>query len=558
MNSHDEIIYGRMEPREAAVSAVQSSARPEAIVVTLPDGARREFPGPVTGAEMAAAIGPGLAKAAIAVKIDGQPRDLATLIDHDAAVAIITRETPEGLEILRHDAAHVMAEAVKELYPETQVTFGPATETGFYYDFARAAPFTPEDLAKIEERMREIVRPRREDHPRGLGPRRGGRVFRRHRRALQGRIHRRDPGGRGDQPLPPGRFRRSVHRPASAVDRPSRPGVQADERGRRLLARRRQERAAAARLRHRLGRARKSSTSISSGSRKPSAATTAGSGASSTCSICGRRRSAASSGTPRAGRCSASSRDYMRRPARRRRLSRGQGPAAARPQPVGSHRPLGEFPREHVHRRKPRRAGARGQADELPGPRADLPQPAAGATANCRCAWPNSAAATATSRRARCTASCGCARFTQDDAHIFCTEDQVTAEAIAFCRLLLSIYRDFGFEDVAIKFADRPGAAHRQRRGLGPRREGPASDAVEAAGLAYTLNPGEGAFYGPKLEFRAARRARPRLAMRHLAARFHRCRSGSARPMSARMAGATPRSCCIARSSARWSGSSAS
>src|SRR5689334_19471358 len=132
------------------------SRRP--VAITLPDGRSREFPGPVTGAEIAAAIGPGLAKAAIAVKIDGSARDLATVIDHDAAVAIITRDTPDGVEILRHDAAHVMAEAVKELYPETQVTFGPATETGFYYDFARATPFTPDDLARIEERMREIVR----------------------------------------------------------------------------------------------------------------------------------------------------------------------------------------------------------------------------------------------------------------------------------------------------------------------------------------------------------------------------------------------------------------
>jgi len=128
------------------------------VTVTLPDGSRREFADPVTGAELAAAIGPGLAKAAVAVKIDGRPRDLATLIDHDAAVAIITRDMPEGVEILRHDAAHVMAEAVKELYPETQVTFGPATETGFYYDFARATPFTPDDLERIEERMRDIVR----------------------------------------------------------------------------------------------------------------------------------------------------------------------------------------------------------------------------------------------------------------------------------------------------------------------------------------------------------------------------------------------------------------
>src|SRR5258705_10096105 len=131
---------------------------PPPVAVTLPDGSRREFPKPVTGAELAAAIGPGLAKAAVAVKIDGRARDLASLIDHDAAVAIVTREMPEGIEILRHDAAHVMAEAVKELYPETQVTFGPATETGFYYDFARATPFTPDDLARIEERMRDIVR----------------------------------------------------------------------------------------------------------------------------------------------------------------------------------------------------------------------------------------------------------------------------------------------------------------------------------------------------------------------------------------------------------------
>src|SRR6185312_16410218 len=127
------------------------------VTVILPDGSRREFPGAVSGAELAAAIGPGLAKAALALKLDGKPRDLATVIDRDAKVAIVTRAQDEALEIIRHDAAHVMAEAVKELYPETQVTFGPATENGFYYDFARDTPFTPEDLTAIEARMREIV-----------------------------------------------------------------------------------------------------------------------------------------------------------------------------------------------------------------------------------------------------------------------------------------------------------------------------------------------------------------------------------------------------------------
>src|SRR5260221_5382310 len=137
---------------------IMKPASPGPFTIPLPDGARREFPGPVSGAELAASIGPGLAKAAIAIKLDGKPRDLAMVIDHDAAVAIITRDSTDGLDILRHDAAHVMAEAVKELYPETQVTFGPSTETGFYYDFARVVPFTPEDLARIEERMREIVK----------------------------------------------------------------------------------------------------------------------------------------------------------------------------------------------------------------------------------------------------------------------------------------------------------------------------------------------------------------------------------------------------------------
>src|SRR5262249_57374245 len=138
-------------------TAAQRTENPAPVGVSLPDGRRVEFAGPVTGADIAGAIGPGLAKAAIAVRVDGRPRDLATVIDRDAAIAIITREMPEGLEILRHDAAHVMAEAVKELYPDTQVTFGPATETGVYYDFAPAEPFTPEDLPKVQKPMRGFL-----------------------------------------------------------------------------------------------------------------------------------------------------------------------------------------------------------------------------------------------------------------------------------------------------------------------------------------------------------------------------------------------------------------
>jgi threonyl-tRNA synthetase len=126
--------------------------------ITLPDGSSRSFDRPVSVAEIASDIGPGLAKATLAGKVDGKLVDASHVIDQDAEVAIVTSRDEEALELLRHDAAHVMAQAVQELYPGTQVTIGPAIENGFYYDFAREEPFTPEDLEKIEKRMHEIVK----------------------------------------------------------------------------------------------------------------------------------------------------------------------------------------------------------------------------------------------------------------------------------------------------------------------------------------------------------------------------------------------------------------
>ena len=125
--------------------------------ITLPDGSQRVFPTPVDGLAIARSIGARLERDAVAVRVDGALKDLTLPIEHDARVEIVTRTSPDGLELLRHDAAHVMAEAVKELYPETQVTIGPAIENGFYYDFARSEPFTPQDLERIEKRMHEIV-----------------------------------------------------------------------------------------------------------------------------------------------------------------------------------------------------------------------------------------------------------------------------------------------------------------------------------------------------------------------------------------------------------------
>ena len=127
------------------------------IAITLPDGSVREFDRPVTGLEIASSIGPRLAKDALAVKIDGEVKDVTTTITSNARIEIVTRNHPDALEVIRHDAAHVLADAVQKLYPGTQVTIGPAIANGFYYDFAREEPFTPDDLAKIEAKMREIV-----------------------------------------------------------------------------------------------------------------------------------------------------------------------------------------------------------------------------------------------------------------------------------------------------------------------------------------------------------------------------------------------------------------
>ena len=127
-------------------------------VITLPDGSRRSYEGAVTVQQVAESIGAGLAKAAIAGRVDGRLVDTSHAIDADAEVAIVTDRDPDGLEVIRHSTAHLMAMAVKELFPDAQVTIGPTVENGFYYDFSYQRPFTPEDLAAIEARMAELAK----------------------------------------------------------------------------------------------------------------------------------------------------------------------------------------------------------------------------------------------------------------------------------------------------------------------------------------------------------------------------------------------------------------
>ncbi len=127
-------------------------------VITFPDGKQRSFEAPVTGLEIAQGISPSLAKKSVVIKVNGEAWDLTRPIAADARVELITRDSPEALEVFRHDAAHVLAQAVQEIFPGTQITFGPATESGFYYDFVRDEPFTEADLEKIEAKMKEIVK----------------------------------------------------------------------------------------------------------------------------------------------------------------------------------------------------------------------------------------------------------------------------------------------------------------------------------------------------------------------------------------------------------------
>ncbi|HEY0568552.1 MAG TPA: TGS domain-containing protein, partial [Xanthobacteraceae bacterium] len=127
------------------------------VALTFPDGARREFPQGITGLEIAKGISPSLAKRTVAMALDGALADLSDRIERDARIEFVSRDDPRALELIRHDAAHVMAEAVQSLWPGTQVTIGPVIDNGFFYDFYRNAPFTPEDLPVIEKKMREII-----------------------------------------------------------------------------------------------------------------------------------------------------------------------------------------------------------------------------------------------------------------------------------------------------------------------------------------------------------------------------------------------------------------
>ncbi|HLW28040.1 MAG TPA: threonine--tRNA ligase [Kiloniellales bacterium] len=467
------------------------------VAITLPDGSVKRFDGPVTGQQVAESIGPGLAKAALAVKVNGELWDLTRPIEKDAALEIVTRTHEDALELIRHDAAHILAEAAKEIYPDVQVTFGPATADGFYYDFARDEPFTPEDLEKIEQRMHEIV-DRDEEITREVWDRQeairffneiGEKYKAEHIATLpedeEITIYRqgewldlcRGPHLPSTKKLGHAfkllRISGAYWRGDAKNQQLQRVYGTAWEDEKRLKAHLTMMEEAAKRDHRRLGREM---------------------------DLFHLQEEAVGSvfWHPRGWTLYRTVEAYMRR-----RLEAGGYVEVKTPQLID--RSLWEASghwekfREHMFIAESEDRILAVKPMNCPGhvqifkqgitSYRDLPLRMA-EFGSCHRNEPSGALHGLMRVRA----------FVQDDAHIFCTEDQIVSETKRFCDLLLSVYEDFGFTDVKVKFSDRP----EKRAGsdeIWDRAERALTEATEAAGLSYTLNSGEGAFYGPKLEF---------------------------------------------------------
>ena len=467
------------------------------VAISLPDGTTRQFDGAVTAEQVANDIGPGLAKAAIVARVDGALADLRLPIETDAELEIITRTADEALEILRHDCAHVLAEAAKELWPDLQVTIGPAIENGFYYDFAKAEPFMPDDLTALEKRMAEIIE-RDELIERELWERgKAIEYFKSIGEHYKAEIISDLPGDeqitvyrQGDFiDLCRGPHLTSTGQLGDAFKLMSIAGAYWRGDSRNEMLQRiygtcwRNKKELRAYL-HRLEEAEKRDH------RK-----------------LGREMDLfhfqeEAAGMPfwhhKGWTLYRLLQDYMRK-----RLDAAGYEEVHTPQlfdrkfwEMSGHWETfqenmytTEF-EERIFALKPMNCPGHVQIFKqgLKSYR-DLPLRMA-EFGSCHRLEPSGALHGLMRVRA----------FTQDDAHIFCTVEQISSEGKLFCDLLQSVYQDLGFEELLVKFADRPPIRVGSDE-IWDRAEQALRVATEAAGLDYTLNPGEGAFYGPKLEF---------------------------------------------------------
>ncbi|MDC1427141.1 threonine--tRNA ligase [Rhodospirillaceae bacterium] len=466
--------------------------------LTLPDGSVRNFDASITGLQLANDIGPGLAKAALIVLVDGVECDLDHEITQDSNVSLITRSDELALKLIRHDCAHVMAAAVQELFPETQVTIGPSIENGFYYDFFRKTPFAQDDLETIEKRMHELVdrddkvkrevwnRERAIEHYKGLnepfkvelvesipegevlsfyrqgnfldlcrGPhapstRHIGHAFK--LMSVAGAYW------RGDSSKP---MLQRIYGTAWPDEKKLKAYLlmleEAEKRDHRRLGREldlfhMQEEAVGSIFWHEKGWTlyREIETHV-------------------------RRRLEAGS---------------YREVKTPQLIDRALWEASGHWDKFRENMFTAESEDDRTLALKPMNCPGHVQIYKQ-GIKSyrDLPLRMA-EFGSCHRNEPSGALHGIMRVRA----------FTQDDAHIFCTDDQITSESIIFCDLLRQIYKDFGFEDIHVKFSDRP-EVRAGDDSTWDRAETALRNACDAAGLDTTLNPGEGAFYGPKLEF---------------------------------------------------------
>jgi threonyl-tRNA synthetase len=466
-------------------------------VITLPDGSQRRFDRAISVADVAASIGPGLAKAALAGRVDGVLVDTSALIDHDASLSIVTDKDPDGLDIIRHSTAHLLANAVQELYPEAQVTIGPVIEDGFYYDFAYKRPFSTEDLAAIERRMAEISAKDLPVHRRVMPRDEAVAHFKKMGEHYKAEIIGAIPAGesislygqgdwedlcRGPHVPSTGKLKafklmkvagaywrgdsrnemlQRIYGTAWANEKQLKEYLtrleEAEKRDHRRIGRELdlfhlQEEAPGAVFWHPKGWALFQQL------------------------IAYMRERQAAAGFQEVNTPEVMDRELWVK--------------SGHIETFGENMYMTTTPDERTFAIKPMNCPGHIQVFKQ-GLRSYRELPLRLAEFGKVHRYEPSGALHGLMRvRA----------FTQDDAHIFCTPDQITDEAVKVTELILSIYRDFGFDDVRIKFSDRPP----KRVGsddIWDKAEAALRQAAAAAGIETTLNPGEGAFYGPKLEF---------------------------------------------------------
>ena len=466
-------------------------------VVTLPDGSQRPFDHPVSIDDIAASIGAGLRKAALGARVNGKLVDTSYVVSDDARVAIVTDKDADGVDIIRHSTAHLLAQAVKQLFPEAQVTIGPVIEDGFYYDFSYKRPFTTEDLAAIEARMSELAKADQKVTRRVLTRDEAVNFFRKQGEIYKAEIIASIPDkdeislyGQGDWvdlcrgPHVPstGKLKAfKLMKVAGAYWR----GDSRNEMLQRIYGTAWADRKQLDEYLHRLEEAEKRDHRRI--------------GRELDLFHLQEEAPGAVFWHPKGWTVFQTLISYMRERQRAAGYDEVSAPElmdAALWQQSGHLEKFGEnmyltkTPDERTYAIKPMNCPGHVQIFKQ-GLRSHHDLPIRLAEFGKVHRYEPSGALHGLMRvRA----------FTQDDAHVFVTEEQITAECVAITQLILDIYRDFGFENLRIKFADRPP----KRVGgdeIWDHAERALIAAARAAGIEYSLNPGEGAFYGPKLEF---------------------------------------------------------